>query len=403
MNRSRRFFLTSLATGTLLALPAYSQQPPDVVSSDRFGNTAAGDSALQSILTPLNGCTDEPNSCIGVWNTAIGANALSSATNAQGNTAAGYNSLTANTIGSGNTAYGLYSLDHNTSGANNTAAGVSALSGNVTGSNNTGTGSGALFQNGSGNLNTADGLNALFSNTTGASSTAVGATALFNSISGQNNTSLGAASEFANLTGSNNTAVGFNALGTNQGGSNNIAIGANAGYYIRGSLYNIDVGNVGNQQDVGLIRIGTSGQQTAAYIAGIASAHVTGSAVYITSTGQLGVLASSERYKTAVAPMGGSTEKLQQLRPVIFHLKTDPKGAVQYGLIAEEVARVYPELVIRDEKGRIQGVRYEELAPMLLNEAQAQAAEIAQMKQQLRQLQAALGKLHSGDAFVAQR
>src|SRR5580698_4469335 len=185
MNRRRRFFLTSLATGTLLALPAYSQQPPDVVSSDRFGNTAAGDSALQSILTPLNGCNDEPNSCIGVWNTAIGANALSSATNAQGNTATGYNSLTANTIGSGNTAYGLYSLDHSTSGANNTPAGVSALSGSVTGSNNTGTGSGALFQNGSGNLNTADGLNALFSNTTGASSTAVGATALFNISAGR--------------------------------------------------------------------------------------------------------------------------------------------------------------------------------------------------------------------------
>jgi Chaperone of endosialidase len=403
MNCRRRFFATSLATGTLLALTAYGQQPPDVVSSDRFGNTAAGDSALQSILTPLNGCNDEPNSCIGVWNTAIGANALSSTTNAQGNTATGYNSLTANTIGSGNTAYGLYSLDHNTSGANNTAGGVSALSGNVTGSNNTATGSGALFQNGSGNLNTADGLNALYSNATGASSTAVGATALFNSVSGQNNTSLGAGSEFANVTGSSNTAVGFNALGTNQGGSNNIAIGANAGYYIRGSLYNIDVGNVGNQQDVGLIRIGTSGQQTAAYIAGIASAHVTGSAVYITSAGQLGVLASSERYKTAVAPMGGSTEKLQQLRPVIFHLKTDPKGAVQYGLIAEEVAQVYPELVIRDEKGMIQGVRYEELAPMLLNEAQVQAAEIAQMKQQLRQLQASLGKLQCGDAFVARR
>ena len=93
-------------------------------------------------------------------------------------------------------------------------------------------------------------------------------------------------------------------------------------------------------------------------------------AVYVTSTGRLGVLASSERYKTAIAPIGDSTEKLRQLRPVSFHLKSDPKGAIQYGLIAEEVAKVYPELVIRGEKGRIEGVRYDELAPMLLNEMQ---------------------------------
>jgi hypothetical protein len=89
----------------------------------------------------------------------------------------------------------------------------------------------------------------------------------------------------------------------------------------------------------------------------------------VTSSGQLGVLASSERYKTAITPMGENTKKLEQLRPVSFHLKTDPKGAVQYGLIAEEVDKVYPELVIRDDTGKIQGVRYDELAPMLLNEA----------------------------------
>ncbi len=112
-----------------------------------------------------------------------------------------------------------------------------------------------------------------------------------------------------------------------------------------------------------------------------------GSAVYISSTGQLGVLASSERYKTNVASLGSRTEKLSQLRPVSFSLKSDPKAGVQYGLIAEEVAKVYPELVIRDEKGKIEGVRYEELTPMLLNEIQRQQAQLRDMQQQLAELQ----------------
>ena len=130
----------------------------------------------------------------------------------------------------------------------------------------------------------------------------------------------------------------------------------------------------------------------------------------MTNTGRLGVLASSERYKTAIAPMGANTAKLGQLRPVTFHLKTDPKGALQYGLIAEEVAKVYPELVIRDEKGRIDGVRYDELAPMLLNEVQqqqttitAQAAQLHDVQKQLGNLQAALTKLQAKEELVANR
>jgi polyhydroxyalkanoate synthesis regulator phasin len=94
------------------------------------------------------------------------------------------------------------------------------------------------------------------------------------------------------------------------------------------------------------------------------------------------VLASSERYKTAIAPMGSNSEKLQQLRPVTFQLKNDPSGAVQYGLIAEEVNKVYPELVIRDDSGAIQGLRYEELTPMLLNELQKQQARLEALSDQ---------------------
>jgi len=126
--------------------------------------------------------------------------------------------------------------------------------------------------------------------------------------------------------------------------------------------------------------------QTTAYIAGISTTHLTGSAVYVTSSGQLGVLASSERYKTAITPMGTRTDRLRKLRPVTFHLKNDPHGAVQFGLIAEEVDKVYPELVIRDEKGKVQGVRYDELAPMLLNEMQQQDAQLSDLKQQMADL-----------------
>jgi Chaperone of endosialidase len=112
--------------------------------------------------------------------------------------------------------------------------------------------------------------------------------------------------------------------------------------------------------------------------------------------------------------MGSSSAKLEQLRPVTFHLKTDPKGALQYGLIAEEVAKVYPELVIRDQTGRIDGVRYDELAPMLLNEMEqqrtqttekidAQAVEIRDLRKLVVELQAGLIKLRAKDKLVAQR
>jgi hypothetical protein len=137
------------------------------------------------------------------------------------------------------------------------------------------------------------------------------------------------------------------------------------------------------------IRIGNPPYQTATYIAGIYGTAVSGTPVMISSTGQLGVTVSSERFKTAIAPMGSISGKLQHLRPVTFHLKSDPRGALQYGLIAEEVAKVYPELVIRNESGRIDGVRYDELAPMLLNELQQQAAQIRDLKQQMAELKGA--------------
>jgi hypothetical protein len=272
----------------------------------------------------------------------------------------------------------------------------------VEGSNNTASGALSLYSNTSGNYNAASGSEALFANTTASDNTASGYRALYLTTTGEGNTATGFLALVSNTTGKQNTAVGADALHSNTTGLNNIGIGYNAGYAVTGSN-NIDIGNQGITADAGTIRIGASSTQSKTFIAGIDNAKITGSAVYVTSSGQLGVLASSERYKTAIAPIGARAEKLQQLRPVSFHLKSDPKGAVQYGLIAEEVGKVYPELVIRDEAGRIQGVRYEELAPMLLSEMQQQAAEIRDLKKLVVEMQAGLLKLQAKEELVAQR
>jgi hypothetical protein len=363
-----------------MAESAYGTQPPDVVVSDGGANTAMGTSALLNLTTGNN-------------NTASGENVLLANTSGSGNTASGFDALQANLSGTFNTASGYEALFVNTIGNNNTAFGVSALATNTTGSNNTASGYQALFQNTSGTYNTAHGIFALSNNTTG-----------------NNNTASGRGALGFNTTGSNNTASGYDALVLNTTGSNNIAEGYQAGYNLTTGSNNIDIGNVGVAGESNTIRIGTKGTQKATVIGGIYGTPVNGAAVVVSLTGRLGVTVSSERYKTAISPMGANSSKLQQLRPVTFHLKTDPRGALQYGLIAEEVAKVYPELVIRNEKGRIDGVRYDELAPMLLNEVQQQAAEITDLKQQMielkdlkQELRAALLKLHAKDELVAQR
>ena len=200
---------------------------------------------------------------------------------------------------------------------------------------------------------------------------------LYFNTTGSNNNAVGYGALYHNTTGSNNSVQGFCALKSNTTGSNNIAIGEYAGQNLTTGGSNIDIGNNGVAGESAIIRLGSPAAHVAAYIAGVSNAKVTGSTVYITSTGQLGVLASSERYKTGIESMGSNSKKLQQLRSVSFHLKTNPAGAVQYGLIAEEVAKVYPELVIRDDAGKIEGVRYEELAPLLLNEVQQQQHKLA--------------------------
>ena len=145
------------------------------------------------------------------------------------------------------------------------------------------------------------------------------------------------------------------------------------------------------------MRLGGS-LQSKTFIAGVAGKAVIGNTVLITGSGQLGVLLSSARYKQDIAPLGDQSDKLEQLRPVTFHYKDDSTGTLQYGLIAEEVAKVYPELVTRDEDGAIEGVRYDELTPLLLHALQRQQQTLQQQKQRLTTQQQELAALQTQNA-----
>ena len=352
------------------------------------------------------------------------------------NVAVGYAALLANETASYNVAVGSFALYLNTA-ANNVALGSQALYVNTTGSYNTAAGTGALMGNTTGASNTAAGAFALDNNSTGGNNTAFGYLALFSNTSGKGNAAQGVNALYNNTTGIRNIGIGSDALFANTIGSYNIALGFEAGYNVTTGSNNIEIGTSGTASDNGTIQIGTQGTQIFTTIAGIYGTQITGSAVYVTPTGQLGVQGSSERFKTDIASMPAMSEKLRQLRAVTFHYKTDPKGVLQYGLIAEEVQKVYPELVIHDDSGKVMGVHYEELAPMLLNELQkqqaavktlskqnalqaaamrelerrqqrvdAQAEEISDLRRQvadLNEMRAVLNQLRAKDGFVAQR
>jgi hypothetical protein len=285
-------------------------------------------------------------------------------------------------FGVDNTFIGVNAGNFTMTGLKNTASGRSALVSNTTGGQNTASGAHALQDNTTGVNNTASGMSALFSNTIGNDNTASGAFALDSNTSGDFNSASGAGALFFNTNGSNNTASGTAALQNNTTGSNNIAIGYNAGGSLTTTNNNIDIGNVGVAGDVNTIRIGTDLTQTATFIAGIrgvTTANANAVAVLVDSAGQFGTVISSRRVKDDIADMGGASHALMKLRPVTFHYKSDtnPEGrTLQYGLVAEEVAKVAPGLVARSADGRIETVYYQFLAPMLLNEYQRQQRTI---------------------------
>jgi trimeric autotransporter adhesin len=224
----------------------------------------------------------------------------------------------------------------------------------------------ALFNN-TADKNTAGGFRALISNTTGNSNTANGVNSLLRNVTGDFNTAIG----FSALQDNNasvNTAVGVNALQHNTTGDRNIALGVNAGLFLTTGSDNIDIANAGVSAEAATIRIGNSTKQFRTFIAGISGTAVVGDPVVVDANGQLGTATSSARFKKEIKPMDKASEAILALKPVSFHYKSDSKGTPQFGLIAEEVAKVNPDLVVRDRKGEIYSVRYDQVNAMLLNE-----------------------------------
>ena len=271
---------------------------------------------------------------------------------------------------------------------------------------NIGLGIGALLNITTGTGNTASGWLALQSNTTGAANTANGEVALQNNTTGVWNTASGAGALQNNTTGSSNTAIGVVALFNNTTGNSNIAIGYRPAINVDGgNSNNIHIGNGGSFSDNGAIRIGTPGLQSSFFAAGVRGV-TTGSnnavPVMIDSNGQLGTVSSSRRFKEDIENMGAASHDLMRLRPVTYRYTlpfADGSKPIQYGLIAEEVAEIYPDLVAHSADGQIETVRYQVLDSMLLNEVQRQQEEIGAQKNQIRRLEERLAQL--GTQFEA--
>ena len=415
--------VSSFAMLSALALLASTRAVAGADGGLPGGNTAEGDNALNT-LTSGTGNTAMGDSALmsnttGNSNTAIGDSALFSNITGESNTATGISALSSNN-GNNNTADGAGALLNNSRGSNNTASGCEALYKNQIGSNNTGAGFQALQQNLTGNQNTAVGYEALQKNTDNAN-TAVGYIALQNNTTGSQNTATGDDTLHRNTTGADNTATGFAALQDNSSGSfntavgvralfnnngsSNIAMGASAGINLSTGSNNIDIGNLGVAGDSGTTRIGTTFNpstgdgQNRAFIAGIYNVNESGTIkpVYINSNGQLGTQppASSARFKDQIKPMGKTSEAILGLEPVSFHYKSDGAEIPQFGLIAEEVAKVNPDLVLRDDNGQIYTVRYDAVNAMMLNEFLKEhrkaTAEQCKVEEQARAIQELTG------------
>jgi uncharacterized coiled-coil protein SlyX len=329
--------------------------PPDGGYAD--GNTAEGSNALFSLTT-------------GVKNTANGYLALFSNTTGQLNTAIGSQALYTNTTGSTNTAAGFDALFHNITGSDNTAAGYLALFHTRGGGGNTAVGSQALMSNTNGTGNTATGAGALIENTTGFGNAAFGG-ALVHNTTGSLNTAIGDSALINNITGYANTAIGNEALGENTTGRNNTALGFQAGFGVTTASRVICIGSAGTDVNdscfIGNIR-------------GIQTQNADAIPVVIDSAGQLGTMSSSQRFKKEIKPIDSASEVMLELKPVTFHYKSDPAGTPQFGLIAEEVAKVDPNLVVRDADGEIYSVRYEAVNAMLLNEFLKEHRTVQELK-----------------------
>jgi hypothetical protein len=344
--------------------------------------TAEGTNALFRLTTGLS-------------NTAIGGVALYNNTTGDYNTANGAFALFKNTTGGSNTADGTSALYHNTTGYHNTATGYQALSSNTTGFENTADGYQALHSNTTGIVNTTTGVNALYHNTTGNSNTAIGSYALFNNSTGVDNTANGVSALASDTTGKLNTALGFHALYNNTTGDGNTVLGANAGSGITTADNVICIGAAGNNV------------ANSCYIGNIFNATSSGgTAVYVNSNGRLGTMTSSRRFKEDIKPIDKASEVLFALKPVAFRYKKDidPAGTSQLGLVAEDVEKVNPDLVVRDEHGKAYSVRYDQVNAMLLNEFLKEHGKVQKLEAALeavnQRLQAQDAKIDRANAKI---
>jgi hypothetical protein len=358
-------FCTGVGAGTLLSNTADENTATGAgaLLSNIGGssNTATGAFALFNNVG-LAAPSKPTGVFVGSFNSANGDRALFSNTNGNSNTATGAGALTENTTGSANTAVGISALSQNTTADDNTAVGAVALFDNTTGTQNTAVGFSALHDNTEGRDNTANGLDALFSNTTGNFNTAIGESALA-----------------SNSTGLDNTAIGDSALSNATAGSGNTALGVGAG------------ANIATASNV--ISIGVSGEDVSntawvGNIYGVATQSGTTAPVVVSNDGQLGTIASSQRFKKDIAAMDKTSEIILSLRPVTFHYRSDANETPQFGLIAEEVAEVNPALVLPDKEGKPYTVRYDAVNAMLLNEFLKEHSTVEELKKEIATLTA---------------
>jgi hypothetical protein len=388
-------FNTALGAGALLANTADQNT---ATGTGALGNNTVGSfndahgafalyNNINGVQNTASGASALINNTSGGGNTAVGASALFHNTTAFSNSALGSGALFSNIDGSQNTAVGSDALSHNVSGvhdtaigaealitnvaSDNTAVGYAALNTNDIGISNTATGSETLAENSTGNFNTADGFQVLQANTTGSANTGVGSTVLQH-----------------NQSGNANTAIGLGALANNTTGSNNIALGANAG------------SNVVTASDTICIGITGVNVTDGCYIGHVFEEPLDPDnlAMAIDVHGKVGTLPSSRRFKDNIKSMDEASEAILALKPVTFRYKSDKNCRERFGLIAEEVAEINPELVALDKEGKPFSVRYDQVNAMLLNEflkehrkvqelEQGMAALTAQFKEQAAQIQ----------------
>ena len=363
-------------------------------------STAVGDGALAGATGARNtalGSEAAAATTTGASNTAIGARALAANLSGEGHVAIGAGALESMTTGTRSVAIGQQALRNSTALQSSIAVGANALVTNTTGFSNVAIGDSALAFNTVGFNNSAIGHGAMLFNTSGLANTALGALALFSSTNGTANVAIGAAAMELSGTSIGNTGLGPSAL-RSATGSFNIGIGFAGGINLTTGSNNIHIGNVGTSADADMIRIGSQGTQTAAFIAGIrgtTTAVADAIPVLVDSSGQLGTVSSSRRFKEDIGDLGSIADGVQRLRPVRFRYRNpfaDGGKPIQYGLIAEEVATVMPELVAHSADGQIETVKYHLLPTLLLAEVQRLERARARMEEELARLRGLLEK-----------